>query len=180
MKFITVLLTILMWTLVSISSFAQEEEVSETTTQAEDVTPEETEETTASPAPNNKGVEKLEVTGSHIKRIDIEGPSPVLTLDKDYLDRTGYNNVGDVLRDTTVASFGGIREAALTGGAGTGASTTSLRGFDSDRILVLMDGKRLPTIGGSSSVDLALIPMAAVQRIEILKDGAMPLDILEE
>ncbi len=118
------------------------------------------------------GVEKIQVTGSHIKRIDVEGPSPVLTLDREYLDKSGFNNVGDVLRDTTVASFGGYRETSLQGGAATGASTTSLRGFGAERILVLMDGKRLPTIGGGTSVDLSLIPMAAVERIEILKDGA--------
>ncbi len=152
----------------SLNLFAQETE-SQSTATAEEAVQEEA----PAAAPKSSGrVEKIEVTGSHIKRIDVEGPSPVLTLDKDYLDRTGYNNVGDVLRDTTVASFGGGREASLSGGASTGASTTSLRGFGSDRILVLMDGKRLPTLGGSSTVDLALIPMAAVERIEILKDGA--------
>ncbi len=117
-------------------------------------------------------VEKIQVTGSHIKRIDVEGPSPVLTLDRDYLNNTGYNSVGDVLRDTTVASLGGLRESALSGGAATGASTTSLRGFGAGDILVLLDGRRLPTIGGGTSVDLNLIPMSAIDRIEILKDGA--------
>ena len=116
--------------------------------------------------------EKLEVTGSRIKTIHVEGPSPVLTLDRDYLNRTGFNNIGDVLREITVATYGGGRERTLSG---TGASTTSLRGFGSSSILVLMDGKRLPTMGGSTAVDLALIPMAAVERIEILKDGASAL-----
>ena len=119
--------------------------------------------------------EKLEVTGSRIKTIHVEGPSPVLTLDRDYLNRTGFNNIGDVLREITVATYGGGRESSLSGGASTGASTTSLRGFGSSHVLVLMDGKRLPTIGGSTAVDLALIPMAAVERIEILKDGASAL-----
>ena len=115
--------------------------------------------------------EKLEIIGSRIKRINVEGASPVFTLDRDDLDRTGFNNVGDVLRETAIATFGGYRENSLSGGAYTGASTTSLRGFGSNRVLVLMDGKRLPTIGGTSSVDLSLIPMAAVERIDILKDG---------
>jgi iron complex outermembrane recepter protein len=150
----------------SLSAYTQEDVQDGSSNSTEEVS-------TEVQAPKSSGrVEKLEVTGSHIKRIDVEGPSPVLTLDRDYLDQTGFNNVGDVLRETTVASFGGARENALTGGAGTGASTTSLRGFGAERILVLLDGKRLPTIGGSSSVDLALIPMAAVERIEILKDGA--------
>lgn len=117
-------------------------------------------------------VEKLEVTGSHIKRIDVEGPSPVLTLDREYLDKSGYNSVADVLRDTTVSGLGGARESGLSGGAGAGAATTSVRGMGADSILVLMDGKRLPTIGGSTTVDLNLIPMAAIERVDVLKDGA--------
>ncbi len=153
---------------------AQEENPSASTESTTETEVEETETTASesSPAPSTKGVEKIEVTGSHIKRIDVEGPSPVLTLDREYLNKSGFNNVGDVLRDTTVASFGGDRETSLQGGANTGASTTSLRGFGADRVLVLMDGKRLPTLGGSSSVDLSLVPMAAVERVEILKDGA--------
>ena len=162
----TILLSLLF---VPFMGFAQEE-TSENKTTAD--TQAEAAAETSAEAPTNNKVEKIEVTGSHIKRIDVEGPSPVLTLDREYLTRTGYNNVGDVLRDTTVASFGGGRETALSGGANTGASTTSLRGFGADRILVLLDGKRLPTLGGSSQVDLSLIPMAAVEKIEILKDGA--------
>ncbi len=134
----------------------------ETQTQADD---------SSQATPSGK-IEKIEVTGSHIKRIDVEGPSPVLTLDRDYLDRSGYNNVGDVLRDTTVSSFGGERETALAGAADTGSSRISIRGFESDRVLVMLDGKRLPPLAGSSTVDLALIPMSAVESIEILKDGA--------
>src|SRR3954471_16250206 len=57
-------------------------------------------------APAEPKVERIEVTGSHIKRIDSEGPSPVQTITRKELDRTGYNSVGDVLRDTTVNSFG--------------------------------------------------------------------------
>lgn len=154
---------------------AQEEATNENSATVETQSTEDTTEASTSSetsAPKSGNVEKIEVTGSHIKRIDVEGPSPVLTLDRDYLTRTGFNNVGDVLRETTVATFGGTREASLSGGANTGASTTSLRGFGADRILVLLDGKRLPNIGGSSSVDLSLIPMAAVERIEVLKDGA--------
>jgi iron complex outermembrane receptor protein len=158
---------------VLIPFFVWGQEGTETTTSVEAPAVEkETEETTQNSSAKSGRVEKIEVTGSHIKRIDVEGPSPVLTLDRDYLTRSGFNNVGDVLRETTVASFGGTRETALSGGADTGASTTSLRGFGADRILVLLDGARLPTIGGQSSVDLSLIPMAAVERIEIVKDGA--------
>ncbi len=158
-------------------ALAQEDTGSEANTSAEssaDLTTSQDAAETEDSAQASPGgrVEKIQVTGSHIKRIDVEGPSPVLTLDREFLDNTGYNSVGDVLRDTTVASLGGQRESALSGGANTGASTTSLRGFGSGDILVLLDGKRLPNIGGGTSVDLNLIPMSAIERIEILKDGA--------
>ena len=164
---------ILVFFLFPLFGWTQEEASSDKNTTAESkaqVTEEDSSDA-AQASPGGK-VEKIQVTGSHIKRIDVEGPSPVLTLDREYLNNTGYNSVGDVLRDTTVASLGGLRESALSGGAATGASTTSLRGFGSGDILVLLDGQRLPNIGGGTSVDLNLIPMSAIDRIEILKDGA--------
>ncbi|MDC0980366.1 TonB-dependent receptor [Bdellovibrionales bacterium] len=115
-------------------------------------------------------VEKLKVTGSHIKRIDIEGPSPILVIDRDDLDRTGYNSVSDVLRDTTVNSFGSARERS--GSNAAGVAHVNLRGMGSAHTLVLLNGKRLPVDAVTGAVDLNLIPMAAVERIEILKDGA--------
>ena len=118
-----------------------------------------------------KSVEKIEVTGSRLKRIDIEGPSPVLTLDQDLLRQSGYNSVADVLRDTTVASFGAEREYSDETNS-IGAATVGLRGFGSDKTLVLIDGRRLPKIDGGNSVDLNLIPFEAIDRVEILKDGA--------
>lgn len=115
-------------------------------------------------------VEKLKVTGSHIKRIDVEGPSPILVIDREDLDRTGYNSVSDVLRDTTVNSFGSMREHS--GSNAAGVAHVSLRGMGSTHTLVLLNGKRLPIDAVTGAVDLNLIPMAAVERVEILKDGA--------
>lgn len=121
-------------------------------------------------AEENEDVERIEVTGSHIKRIDVEGPSPVQIIDKEALERSGYNSVSDVLRDTTANSFGSAREQA--GSNAAGVATVSLRGMGADKTLVLLNGKRLPSDAVTGSVDLNLIPMAAVKRIEILKDGA--------
>jgi iron complex outermembrane receptor protein len=117
-----------------------------------------------------KKVEKIQVTGSHIKRIDIEGPSPVQTIDKQELDETGYNSVADVLRNVSANSFGSRREQA--GSTVAGVAEVSLRGLGASSTLVLMNGRRLPTDGVTGAVDLNLIPMAAVERVEILKDGA--------
>lgn len=156
--------------LLTLPASAQDDST-QTTVPAEEVTPAQPAPEQAKPAPTDR-VEKLEVTGSHIKRVDVEGPSPVFTIDNESLTKSGYNNIGDVLRDSAMSTFGGEREASLAGGVQSGASTTSLRGFGSDRILVMLDGKRLPPMGGSSAVDLSLIPMSAVERIEVLKDGA--------
>ena len=120
-------------------------------------------------------IEKIEVTGSHIKRIDIEGPSPVLTLDREYLQKSGHNSAADIIRETTVSVFGGLRETALNGGAHTGSAAVGLRGSDSTDILVLMDGKRMTAVGGGQTIDLNLIPTESLERVDILKDGASAL-----
>ena len=74
-------------------------------------------------------VEKITVTGSHIKRIQVEGPSPVQILDREYLDRTGFNSVSDVLRGTTTTSFGAALEKTARASLAD-ASEANLRGAD--------------------------------------------------
>ncbi|MBC7384966.1 MAG: TonB-dependent receptor [Cryobacterium sp.] len=114
--------------------------------------------------------EKIEVTGSHIKRIDTEGVSPVTTITRKELEKTGYNSIGDVLRDSNVNSFGSMREASGSNAAGN--AEVNLRGLGSSNTLVLLNGQRLPSDAVTGAVDLNMIPMAAVERVEILKDGA--------
>ncbi len=116
-----------------------------------------------------KVLKKIEVTGSYIKRVDEEAPNPVQTITSETLQKSGYNSVADVLRDNALTT-GGDRENAINGNPG--AATTGIGPFNSDSILVLLDGNRLPKMGGENSVDLNLIPTAAIERIEILKDGA--------
>lgn len=123
-----------------------------------------------SPSSSSGKVERMEVTGSHIKRVDVEGPSPIQTLDQEYLQQTGYNSVGDVLRDITSNSFGSLREQA--GSNAAGVASVNLRGLGATRTLVLMNGKRLAKDGVTGSPDLNLIPMAAIERIDILKDAS--------
>lgn len=115
-------------------------------------------------------VERVEVTGSHIKRIDVEGPSPVQTVTRTDMEKTGYNAVSDVLRDMAVNSFGSQREQS--GSNAAGVAHVDLRGLGAGNTLVLLNGQRLPTDAVTGAVDLNLIPMAAVERIEVLKDGA--------
>ncbi len=118
-------------------------------------------------------VERVQVTGSHIKRIDVEGASPVQTINKKDLEKTGYNSVSDVLRDTSANSFGSLREDS--GSNAAGVAHVDLRGLGSSNTLVLLNGRRLPTDAVTGAVDLNLIPMAAIERVEVLKDGASAL-----
>jgi iron complex outermembrane receptor protein len=136
-------------------------------------------ETQATPAPpletsgqvsGQEKVERIEVTGSHIKRIDVEGVSPVVTVTRKDIEKTGYNAIADVIRDLSVNSFGSARETS--GSNAAGVAEVDLRGLGSSNTLVLLNGQRLPSDAVSGAVDLNLIPMAAVERIEILKDGA--------
>jgi iron complex outermembrane recepter protein len=109
------------------------------------------------------GVEKLEVTGSYIRRTDVEGPSPVLIIDREQIEKQGFNTVGDVLRRSAVSPFGG------------NGSSVNLKGIGSARTLILINGQRAPGSGSSyatGAVDTNFVPITAVERIEILKDGA--------
>ena len=142
--------------LVSVFAVAQNDS-SETTLPIEEVIQE------------TKTLKKIEVTGSYIKRVDEEAPNPVQTITSETLKTSGYNSVADVLRDNALTT-GGDRENAIN--ANPGAATTGIGPFGSDSILVLLDGNRLPKMGGENSVDLNLIPTAAIERVEILKDGA--------
>ncbi len=118
-------------------------------------------------------VEKIEVTGSYIKRVDLEGAQPIQTIDREYLDQTGYNSVSDVLREMSANSFGSGRETS--GSVTGGTASVSLRGLGAQRTLILLNGRRLAKDGVDGTVDLNLIPMAAVERIDILKDSSAAL-----
>jgi iron complex outermembrane receptor protein len=117
-------------------------------------------------------IDTIEVTGSRLKRADIEGAVPVVVIDRAQIDASGDVSVADVLRDTTFASFGNFRPQS--GSSAQSLATIDLRGLGSGRTLVLVDGRRAPTnpMSASSGSDLNAIPLAAVERIEILSDGA--------
>jgi len=117
-------------------------------------------------------LDTIEVTGSRLKRADIEGAAPVIVIDRAQIDASGDVSVADVLRDSTFASFGNFKPQS--GSSAQSLATIDLRGVGSGRTLVLIDGRRAPTnpMSASSGSDLNTIPLAAVERIEILSDGA--------
>ncbi|HKY90126.1 MAG TPA: TonB-dependent receptor [Nevskiaceae bacterium] len=121
-------------------------------------------------------LEKVEVTGSRIKRVDVEGPAPVVTIDRSTIEKSGYTSVQDILRDLN-QNTGGTVDQSFTFGFTPGAAGVDLRGFGSGRSLVLVDGRRLPAYpigisGTDQFVDLSQIPTVMVERIEVLTDGA--------
>ncbi|MBR9783276.1 MAG: TonB-dependent receptor [Gammaproteobacteria bacterium] len=113
-------------------------------------------------------VEKIEVTGSRIRRTDIEGANPVTVMSRVDIEKFGVTSIGDVLQ--AIPSAGSAINTNNNNG-GDGTTTINIRGVGSNRTLVLVNGKRwAPGLGGS--VDLNNIPAAIIERIEVLKDGA--------
>ncbi len=123
-------------------------------------------------------VERVEITGSSIKRIDAESALPVQVLNRADIARTGVSNAEQLLKSITATATAGASQTANSGAGGgqggaNGQSLISLRGLGSNRTLVLINGRRsAPAVGGSSGVDISSIPVALIERVEVLKDGA--------
>jgi outer membrane receptor protein involved in Fe transport len=117
-------------------------------------------------------VERIEVTGSRIKRADMEGANPVQIIGREELVASGITNVGDILQEIPSVAGAGTNTAINNGGSGS--VRVSLRGLGSARTLVLLNGRRMVAsgTGANSSVDLSTIPTAIIKRVEVLKDGA--------
>ena len=101
----------------------------------------------------------------------MEGALPVTVISREDLVASGDVSLGEVLRN-----FPGNSQGSFTPRSGSSAQSTadiSLRGLGSNRTLVLVNGKRLPSdaLGGGSGQNLSLVPMAMVEKVEILQDG---------
>ena len=122
--------------------------------------------------------QKVFVTGSNIKRSEKEGSSPVEVITRQAIEATGATTVAELLH--SIPAFGsGSTVDIVDGGFSRGAATASLRGLGSSSTLVLLNGRRMtasayadPNIGKSAVYDLNSIPISAVERVEIFKDGA--------
>ncbi|MBU1187419.1 MAG: TonB-dependent receptor [Gammaproteobacteria bacterium] len=130
-------------------------------------------------------LEAIQTTGSRIRRVYTEGSSPVYTLTREDLERTGETNIADILQQLTTGgsalntrlnSSGNFGFPPSGAGVGAGAAAVNLRHLGAQRTLVLVNGLRWinesSASGVSSIVDLNTIPLAIVERIEILEDGA--------
>jgi iron complex outermembrane recepter protein len=127
-------------------------------------------------AGNAKQLQTITVTGSALPRIDTETPSPVTVISAQDIARSGFTTIADVVRSISADNSGTIPNSFYTGFA-AGSSGVALRGLTVNSTLVLIDGKRAASYplvddGIRSFVDLNTIPLNAVERIEVLKDGA--------
>ena len=122
-------------------------------------------------------IEKIEITGSNIKRIEGETALPVTVISRDEIERTGVTTAAELLDRVSSMTSAGYALAVGVGDSGTpGLSAANLRGLGSTNTLILLNGRRLSNYAfnssGGGTVNLNQIPLAAVDRIEILKDGA--------
>ena len=118
-------------------------------------------------------VEEIVVTGSRIKRVTGNESQTVLTITAEDMKLTGEVSVADALRSSTLNSLGSFRESS--GSSAQSNATFNLRGAGAARTAILINGRRIvgsPSLGGGGSVNLNLIPMSFVDRIDILADGA--------
>jgi iron complex outermembrane receptor protein len=123
-------------------------------------------------------MDRVEITGSSIKRIEGETALPVQVLTREDIQKTGATNVEQLMQTVSSnASSGQLIGASASGATTLGLSSVSLRGLNSTRTLVLINGRRISPYGygftnDSVSVDVNGIPLEAIDRVEILKDGA--------
>jgi iron complex outermembrane receptor protein len=135
----------------------------------------------ASSATGTTKVEKIEVTGSNIKRIDGEAATPVTVITREEIERQGINSVAELLRTLPNSSQVGGVLSDLTGNTSFsgGASSANLRGLGAAATLVLLNGRRLaphslanPNFQASNFVNVDSLPLSVIDRVEILRDGA--------
>jgi iron complex outermembrane recepter protein len=122
--------------------------------------------------------EKIEVTGSNIKRIEGETALPVTVINRADIERMGATDAEDILKRITSST---AIYSETTQGVGYATSTANMRGLGASSTLVLLNGRRLAntafgSIGGFNAspqaVDLNSIPFSAIERVEVLRDGA--------
>ncbi|NNG42134.1 TonB-dependent receptor [Pseudoalteromonas sp. NEC-BIFX-2020_002] len=120
-----------------------------------------------------KPVERIQVTGSKIKRFNLTSPTPVTVISGVELENQGITNVNDLLADMPQATVGFSPETTTDSIYASGLNTTDLRGLGSERTLVLVNGRRfVPGSIGDTAVDLNNIPTTMIERIEIATGGA--------
>ncbi|NHQ86341.1 TonB-dependent receptor [Iodobacter sp. HSC-16F04] len=122
-------------------------------------------------------VERVEITGSSIKRVQKEGAAPVETISRKQIEKTGATTVNELLKSVSSLDTFDQGEISSNSPSGSGGANAKMRGLGETDLLVLLNGRRLPVnamadgSGSGAAVDINLIPLSAIERVEILKDG---------
>ena len=119
-------------------------------------------------------IEEVVITGSRIRRVDEETASPVFVMDQSTIANTGVQTLGDLMMRVPAIS-GAATNPQVNNGGGTGESNVELRGLGAQRTLVLLNGRRINVLGANgttSAVDINMIPINMIERVEVLKEGA--------
>ncbi len=132
-------------------------------------------------AQDDEVIEEILVTGTHIEGLDLKGAVQAVQINRDDIDESGAENLGELMQDLSITgggtgTFTTSTAGALSSDTPVGASAVSLRGLGTGSTLTLINGRRATissfAVGQASFIDINSIPMAAVDRIEILPSGA--------
>jgi len=132
--------------------------------------------TDKSAAPAATNLQTVTVTGTRIRGGTT--PSPVITIGSEQIQQEGFTDLGEVIRSVPQNFNGGQNPGVIGAASGvgnqnlTGGSSLNLRGLGADASLTLLNGRRLAYDGFSQAVDISAIPVEAVERLEIIPDGA--------
>ncbi|WP_448243338.1 TonB-dependent receptor domain-containing protein [Pseudoxanthomonas mexicana] len=116
-------------------------------------------------------LDRISVTGSRIKRAEIETAQPVQVITRQDIEASGLNSTHELLNSITASDGGGLSTTTTQTNGSDGSQQISLRGLGANRTLILVDGKRW-AVDLDAVTDLSTIPLAIIERIEVLKDGA--------
>ncbi len=125
-----------------------------------------------------QAIERIEVTGTHIKRTDMEGPSPLTSISAADIANTGVTDLIGLFTKLPMAGQGTFStQGNSSDNTSNGGSSVSLRGLGADSTLILVNGRRVSVSPFANNIDTAFvdinnIPLAAIKRVDILKDGA--------
>jgi outer membrane receptor protein involved in Fe transport len=129
-------------------------------------------------AADKNNLERIEITGSHIKRLDMEGPSPITSISSDDIKNSGVTDLIGLFTKLPMAGQGTFStQGNSSDNTSNGGSSVSLRGLGADSTLILVNGRRVSVSPFANNIDTAFvdinnIPLAAIKRVDILKDGA--------
>ena len=125
----------------------------------------------AETAANNDTLQEIIVTGSRVRRVDVETADPVFVLDQSTIAQSGAVTMGDLInRIPSIA--GAAMSPSINNGGGFGESNIELRGLNAQRTLILIDGRRVNLAGTVGAVDVNQIPINFIDHVDVLKEGA--------